>query len=174
MAINRRQFTLATAATLGAAGLSPLGHAQPTTNRRILLNSRPVGKPSVDNFRQDQAAIPSPDDGEILLRTRYLSLDPYMRGRMNAGKSYADRVELGEVMVGGTVSEVVASNNPDYTRGDLVRAFSGWQEYDVSDGQGLMKIDPRIERPSYALGVLGMPGLTAYVGLLDIGEPKPG
>jgi len=93
---------------------------------------------------------------------------------MNAGKSYADRVELGDVMVGGTVSEVVQTNHPNYAKGDLVSAFSGWQEYDVSTGQGLMKLDTRITRPSYALGVLGMPGLTAYVGLLDLGEPKPG
>lgn len=143
-------------------------------NRRILLASRPVGKPGRDNFRHDSVAIPEAGEGEILLRTRYLSLDPYMRGRMNAGKSYADRVELGDVMVGGTVSEVVESNHPQYAKGELVRAFSGWQEYDISNGQELMKLDSRITKPSYALGVLGMPGLTAYVGLLDIGEPKAG
>ena len=109
-----------------------------------------------------------------MLKTRYLSLDPYMRGRMNAGESYAARVELNEVMVGGTVSEVVKSHNPAFAKGDLVSSFSGWQEYAKSDGSGITKLDPRITHPSYALGILGMPGLTAYVGLLDIGEPKPG
>jgi hypothetical protein len=93
---------------------------------------------------------------------------------MNAGESYADRVELGEVMVGGTVSEVVSSKHPAFATGDLVMAYAGWQDYALSDGSDLMKIDPRISPSSYALGVLGMPGLTAYVGLLDIGEPKPG
>ena len=174
MAMNRRQFSLASAAALGAAGVKPLAAAEPAVNRRIVLASRPQGKPGLDNFRQESAAIPRAGEGEMLLRTRYLSLDPYMRGRMNAGKSYADRVELGDVMVGGTVSEVVESHHPNYAKGELVRAFSGWQDYALSNGQGLMKIDPRISRPSYALGVLGMPGLTAYVGLLDIGEPKAG
>ncbi|MEH6585910.1 MAG: NADP-dependent oxidoreductase [Halioglobus sp.] len=143
-------------------------------NRRILLASRPVGKPSTENFRQDSVLMPEAGEGEILLRTRYLSLDPYMRGRMNAGESYADRVELGDVMVGGTVSEVVASNHPKYAKGELVSAFSGWQEYAISNGRELMKLDSRIPKPSYALGVLGMPGLTAYVGLLDLGQPKAG
>ena len=174
MAMNRRQFSLASAAALGAAGVKPLAAAEPAVNRRIVLASRPQGKPGLDNFRQESAAIPRAGEGEMLLRTRYLSLDPYMRGRMNSGKSYADRVELGDVMVGGTVSEVVESHHPNYAKGELVRAFSGWQDYALSNGQGLMKIDPRISRPSYALGVLGMPGLTAYVGLLDIGEPKAG
>jgi NADPH-dependent curcumin reductase len=174
MAMNRRQFSLASVAAIGAAGVNPLAAAEPAVNRRIVLASRPQGKPGLDNFRQESAAIPKAGEGEMLLRTRYLSLDPYMRGRMNAGKSYADRVELGDVMVGGTVSEVVESHHPNYAKGELVRAFSGWQDYALSNGQGLMKIDPRISRPSYALGVLGMPGLTAYVGLLDIGEPKAG
>ncbi|EEB78937.1 oxidoreductase, zinc-binding dehydrogenase family [marine gamma proteobacterium HTCC2148] len=174
MSMSRRQFSMASVAALGAVGINPLAAAEPAVNRRILLASRPVGKPSTENFRQESVAIPEVGDGEVLLRTRYLSLDPYMRGRMNAGKSYADRVELGDVMVGGTVSEVVQTNHPNYAKGDLVNAFSGWQEYDVSTGQGLMKLDTRIARPSYALGVLGMPGLTAYVGLLDLGEPKAG
>jgi NADPH-dependent curcumin reductase len=118
--------------------------------------------------------LPQPGDGEVLLQTRFLSLDPYMRGRMNAGKSYAAGVELGDVMVGGTVSEVVNSRNSAFAKGDLVTAYSGWQDYALSDGSDLMKLDPRITQPSWALGVLGMPGLTAYVGLLDIGEPKAG
>ena len=103
-----------------------------------------------------------------------MSVDPYMRGRMNAGKSYADRVELDQVMVGGTVSRVVKSTNPKLPEGMLVSAYSGWQEYQVTDGRGVTLLDPRIQPPSYGLGVLGMPGLTAYVGLLDIGQPKAG
>ncbi|MDX1736572.1 MAG: NADP-dependent oxidoreductase, partial [Halioglobus sp.] len=172
--VSRREFTLASLGTLGALGLGSISFAAGEVNRRIVLASRPVGKPTLDNFRLEEVSVPEPGAGQILLRTRYLSLDPYMRGRMNAGKSYADRVELDDVMVGGTVSEVVASNNPRFAVGELVSAFAGWQDYMVSNGAGLMKVDARITRPSYALGVLGMPGLTAYVGLLDIGEPKEG
>ena len=176
MTVTRRDFTLASLGTLGALSLSttPSLAGQATENHRIVLASRPKGKPGVDNFRIETGAIPSLGDGELLLKTRYLSLDPYMRGRMNAGESYAARVELNEVMVGGTVSEVVKSHNPAFAKGDLVSSFSGWQEYAKSDGSGITKLDPRITHPSYALGILGMPGLTAYVGLLDIGEPKPG
>ena len=104
MAMSRRQFSVASVAALGVVGLNPLATAEPAMNRRILLVSRPVGSPGTENFRQESVPIPKAGEGEILLRTRYLSLDPYMRGRMNAGKSYADRVELGDVMVGGTVS----------------------------------------------------------------------
>ena len=176
MPISRREFTAASIASV-AASITATGGAlaaQPEVNRRIVLASRPSGQPAVDNFRLEETPVPEVGQGQILLRTRYLSLDPYMRGRMNAGKSYADRVELGEVMVGGTVSEVVASRHPDYTAGELVSANAGWQDYAVSDGAGLMRVDPRISPPSYALGVMGMPGLTAYVGLLDIGQPKAG
>jgi hypothetical protein len=173
MTLNRRTFTLASAGALVAA-MAPGTLAQAQDNRRFVLASRPSGKPSADNFRLERSAIPTPIDGQVLLRTRYLSLDPYMRGRMNAGESYADRVELGDVMVGGTVSEVVQSRNSRFKEGDLVSAFAGWQDYTVSNGAGLIPVDPRIPRPSYALGVLGMPGLTAYVGLLDIGQPKAG
>lgn len=174
MGLNRREFTLASLSALAAMGMNPVSAAQPTVNRRIVLASRPIGKPSVDNFRLEESPVPQPGEGQVLLRTRYLSLDPYMRGRMNAGESYAARVELDEVMVGGTVSEVVASNNPKFAVGELVSSFAGWQDYVVSSGLGLRKVDERIARPSYALGVLGMPGLTAYAGLLDIGEPKAG
>lgn len=173
MTLNRRTFTLASAGLLAAA-MTPAAFAQAQENRRFVLASRPAGKPGVENFRLERVAVPQPAEGQLLLRTRYLSLDPYMRGRMNAGKSYADRVELGDVMVGGTVSEVVQSRNPRFKQGDLVSAFAGWQDYAVSDGTGLMPVDPRIPRPSYALGILGMPGLTAYVGLLDIGQPQAG
>jgi len=155
-------------------GLGSAHAAQDDVNRRVVLASRPAGKPSTDNFRLEEVPRPQPAEGELLLRTRYLSLDPYMRGRMSDGPSYAPPVALGAVMVGGTVSEVVSSRNPKFSAGELVNGFSGWQEYAVSNGNDLMKIDPRISRPSYALGVLGMPGLTAYVGLLDIGEPAPG
>jgi hypothetical protein len=174
MTLNRRDFALASLGAITAAGLSPSLAASPAVNRRIVLASRPEGKPTLDNFRLEEAPVPQADDGQVLLQTRYLSLDPYMRGRMNAGKSYAERVELGQAMVGGTVSEVVATRNANFAKGELVTAYAGWQDYALSDGTGLTKLDPRIKPPSYALGVLGMPGLTAYVGLLDIGQPAAG
>ena len=174
MAMNRRDFTLSSMAALGAVATQGTLASEAQTNRRIVLASRPTGKPTVENFRIEATPIPALADGQMLLKTRYLSLDPYMRGRMNAGDSYAARVELNDVMVGGTVSEVADSRNPAFKQGDLVSSYSGWQEYQVSDGSGIRALDPRIQPPSYALGVLGMPGLTAYVGLLDIGEPKPG
>lgn len=174
MDLKRRDFTLASLTTLGAMALNPARAAEPQVNRRIVLASRPVGKPGLDNFRLEESPVPQPGDGQVLLQTRYLSLDPYMRGRMNAAKSYAPAVELGEVMVGGTVSQVVASRNADFAKGDMVSAYAGWQDYALSSGADLMKLDPRIGQPSYALGILGMPGLTAYVGLLDIGQPKAG
>ena len=174
MPIDRRTFTLASAATLGAMALSPLARAATRKNKRIVLASRPMGKPTIGNFRIEEVPVPALGAGQILLKTKFLSLDPYMRGRMNAGQSYADRVELNDVMVGGTVSEVVESRNGAFEEGDLVTSYSGWQSYQVSSGYGIRKIDPRITRPSYTLGVLGMPGLAAYVGLMDIGEPKAG
>ena len=174
MNFTRRNFGLSSLGALGAMALNPVTIAEEAVNRRIVLASRPVGKPTVDNFRLETGAIPQPADGEVLLQTQFLSLDPYMRGRMNAGKSYADRVELEDVMVGGTVSRVVTSRNTNFAPGELVTAYSGWQDYALSNGGDLMKVDPRITQPSFALGVLGMPGLTAYVGLLDIGQPKAG
>lgn len=174
MPVDRRTFNLASVSALGAMALSPYAIAATGKNKRIVLASRPIGKPTVDNFRIEEVAIPALADGQVLLKTKFLSLDPYMRGRMNAGKSYAAGVELNDVMVGGTVSEVVESRNSAFRIGDLVTSFSGWQSYEVSSGQGIRKLDPRITNPSYALGVLGMPGLTAYIGLMDIGEPKAG
>lgn len=174
MNFTRRNFSLSSLGAMGAMALNPVAMAEEAVNRRIVLASRPVGKPTVDNFRLETDAIPQAGDGEVLLQTQFLSLDPYMRGRMNAGKSYADRVELEDVMVGGTISRVVTSRNTKFAQGELVTAYSGWQDYALSDGSGLMKVDPRITHPSFALGVLGMPGLTAYVGLLDIGQPKAG
>ena len=144
------------------------------TNRKIVLASRPEGAPQPSNFRLEQSPAPEPRDGQVLLHTLWLSLDPYMRGRMSAARSYAKPVEVGEPMVGGTVNEVVASKHPDFKPGDIVLGYAGWQDYAVSDGAGLRKLDPRRAPISTALGVLGMPGMTAYTGLLTIGQPKPG
>ena len=152
----------------------------PTTNRRVLLRSRPVGEPKPTDFQMVDAPLPTPGDGEILCRTIWLSLDPYMRGRMNDVKSYSTPVELGQPMVGGTVSEVVESRHPGFKAGDFVLGYGGWQTYHVaragaSPGPfGPLNLDPKAARISTALGVLGMPGMTAYVGLLDLGQPKPG
>jgi NADPH-dependent curcumin reductase CurA len=143
-------------------------------NHSIVLQSRPVGAPTADNFRVEQRTMAAPAIGQVLLRTLYLSLDPYMRGRMNDGPSYVPPIELDAVMGGGTVARVEASQHPDFKPGDLVLGYSGWQQYDLSDGTGLTKLDPNMAQPSLALGVLGMPGFTAYVGLLDIGQPKAG
>ncbi len=143
-------------------------------NRRIVLNSRPSGAPSADNFRLEELAVPVPSAGEMLLRTLYLSLDPYMRGRMGDAPSYAPPVAVGDVMVGSTVARVEASRNPYYLPGDVVLGYSGWQDYALSDGTGLTKLDALIPHPTLSLGVLGMPGFTGYMGLLDIGHPKVG
>ena len=143
-------------------------------NRQILLHARPDGFPSEADFRMVEAPAPEPAAGEMLVRTVYLSLDPYMRGRMNAGPSYAAPVELGDVMTGGTVGQVAASRHGEYAEGDLVLAGAGWQEYGLSDGRGVRKLDPAAAPISTALGVLGMPGLTAYVGLLEVGGLKDG
>jgi NADPH-dependent curcumin reductase CurA len=143
-------------------------------NRQILLKSRPEGTPTLDNFELAQSPVPEPGDGEVLMRTRYLSLDPYMRGRMSAAKSYAKPVDVGAPMVGGTVSEIVASLHPKFAAGDIVMGYGGWQDYAVSNGAGLRKLDPAAAPVSTALGVLGMPGMTAYAGLIEIGQPKPG
>lgn len=143
-------------------------------NRRILLKNRPTGLPSTSDFELVEGPVPEPGEGEVLTRTLFLSLDPYMRGRMSAAKSYAKPVELGEVMTGGTVGEVVASRHESFAPGDIVVGQGGWQDYAVLPGALLRKLDPRLSPVSTALGILGMPGMTAYVGLLDIGRPKPG
>jgi NADPH-dependent curcumin reductase CurA len=143
-------------------------------NLQIVLASRPVGRPSPDNFQFVQAPVPSPGDGQVLLRIRYLSLDPYMRGRMSAAKSYAAAVEIGQVMEGGTVAEVLESRHPDYAAGDVVLSYSGWQSYALSDGTDLRRLDSQQAPVTTALGVLGMPGFTAYAGLLTLGQPKAG
>jgi len=143
-------------------------------NRRIVLASRPVGEPKPTDFRLESAPAPEPGPGQVLLRTLWLSLDPYMRGRMSDAKSYAKPVGIGEVMTGGIVGEVVRSNDPKFAPGDLALGMGGWQEYAVLDGRELRKVDPAVAPPSTALGVLGMPGMTAYTGLLNIGQPKSG
>ncbi len=144
-------------------------------NTRIVLAARPQGEPVADDFRIEQAPIAAPADGQVLLRNRYLSLDPYMRGRMNAGRSYAKPVEIGDVMEGGTVSEVIDSRHPGLQVGDLVLAHGGWQTHAIADGRTLKrKLDTRIAPLTTALGVYGMPGFTAYVGLHEIGQPKAG
>ncbi|MBD9643071.1 MULTISPECIES: NADP-dependent oxidoreductase [Pantoea] len=142
-------------------------------NQAWLLASRPHGEPVKENFRLVEQPIPDVKDGQILLRTLYLSLDPYMRGRMDDSKSYAAPAELDQPMVGGTVSEVVESKHADFQQGDVVLAQSGWQSYAVSDGNGVAKLGD-LPHPSWALGILGMPGFTAYMGLMDIGQPKQG
>ena len=144
------------------------------TTTRIVLASRPTGRPTPDNFRLEQAPVAAPGEGEVLLKTLYLSLDPYMRGRMSAAKSYSAPVEIGNVMEGGTVSEVVESRDPAFKPGDVLLSFSGWQTHALANGKTLRKLDPEAAPVSTALGVRGMPGFTAYSGLLTIGQPKPG
>jgi NADPH-dependent curcumin reductase CurA len=143
-------------------------------NLQVVLASRPTGRPSHENFEIVRTPIPAPGEGQVLLRIRYLSLDPYMRGRMSAAKSYAAAVEIGQVMEGGTVGEVLESRHPDYKPGDVVLSHSGWQSYAVADAKALRKLDPNQAPVTAALGVLGMPGFTAYAGLLTIGRPKAG
>ncbi len=143
-------------------------------NHQIRLKSRPVGTPGPANFEPFDGPMPVVSDGEVLRRTIYLSLDPYMRGRMSDAPSYAPPVNVGDVMGGHTVSEVVESRHTAFNAGDIVTGYDGWQQYAVSNGKDLRKLDPKGLPISTAIGVLGMPGLTAYVGLLDIGQPKPG
>lgn len=143
-------------------------------NRKFVLNSRPHGAPVPGNFRLENTPVPIPGHRQVLLRTVYLSLDPYMRGRMNDAPSYTPPAALGEVLVGGTVSRVRESRHPDFLPGDWVVSYNGWQDYSLSDGTGLIPLGKQPDHPSLALGVLGMPGFTAYMGLLDIGQPQPG
>jgi len=142
--------------------------------RQIVLAARPQGRPKPSDFRLEETAIPTPSDGQILLRVQYLSLDPYMRGRMDDRKSYATPVPLGGVMQGESVATVIASKHPAYSEGDIVLAHTGWRTYALSDRVDLRKLDPAVAPVTTGLGVLGMPGFTAYGGLRVIGKPKPG
>ena len=147
------------------------------TNKQILLASRPEGEPTVANFKLHETAVPEIGDGQVLVRHHYLSLDPYMRGRMNEGKSYAEPQPLNEVMVGGTVGEVMASRNPKFNVGDSVVGRGGWQQYSVvgaSEAAALRTVDPQHIALSAYLGAVGMPGVTAWYGLVRICAPKPG
>jgi NADPH-dependent curcumin reductase CurA len=148
--------------------------AEAIQNRRIVLASRPKGKPVAANFRTETQALPALEDGQVLLRTLWLSLDPYMRGRMSDAPSYAPPVELNDVMTAGAVSRVEQSRHPKFQKGDLVVGATGWQTHAISDGTGLVPLPADIPEPSMALGVLGMPGMTAYMGLTHIGQPKEG
>ena len=143
-------------------------------NRRVVLAQRPNGLPDKSTLKLETTVLPQAGPGEMLLRTSYLSLDPYMRGRMNDTKSYAEPVKLGEVMTGQVIAQVVDTNCDGFEAGDYVLAGSGWQDYAVSDGVGIRNLGKSPENPSWFLGILGMPGYTAYAGLLKIGEPKPG
>ncbi|WMS41963.1 NADP-dependent oxidoreductase [Acuticoccus sp. MNP-M23] len=145
-----------------------------TQNRKFVLAQRPKGEPDDSTLRLETEAVPAAGAGQMLLRNKYLSLDPYMRGRMSDAPSYAAPVAIGEVMVGGTVAEVVTSNVVGFSEGDWVVAFGGWQDYALSDGTGVINMGRTPENPSWALGVLGMPGLTAWAGLTQIGVPKEG
>jgi NADPH-dependent curcumin reductase CurA len=143
-------------------------------NHQIRLKSRPVGMPTPADFEAVDAPMPTLQDGDVLRRSIFLSLDPYMRGRMSDAPSYAAPVNLGAVMCGHTVSRVVESRDPTFVPGDIVAGYDGWQEYAAGPGRDLRKLDPAGPPISTAIGVLGMPGFTAYVGLVDVGQPKAG
>jgi len=143
-------------------------------NRQLVLAERPKGPPTANTLSLKESEVPTASDGQMLLRTEFLSLDPYMRGRMSAAPSYAAPVEIGEVMVGGTVAEVVESTVEGFSAGDFVMSFNGWQDYALSDGKGVTNMGKSPENPSWALGIMGMPGFTAWAGLTHIGEPKEG
>jgi NADPH-dependent curcumin reductase len=145
-----------------------------TTARQIVLAARPHGKPKLTDFRLEEVTIPAPNPGQILLGVQYLSLDPYMRGRMDDQKSYAKPLQLGDVMTGETVARVIASKRPDYKEGDVVLAPTGWRTHALSESAGLRKLDPKFAPVTTGLGVLGMPGFTAYIGLHLIGKPQAG
>ena len=148
-----------------------MGHG---VNREIRLAARPVGFPKESDFELAETPIPAPGDGEILVRNVYISVDPYMRSRMNDTKSYVPSFQIGEPLTGGAVGQVLESKNDAVAAGDWVNTMMGWREYYVADGAAVMKIDPALAPVSKALGVLGLTGWTAYVGLLDLGQPKEG
>jgi NADPH-dependent curcumin reductase len=145
-----------------------------TMARQIVLATRPHGKPKLTDFRLEETAIPTPNSEQVLLGVQYLSLDPYMRGRMDDRKSYSKPLQLGDVMTGETVARVIASNRPEYSEGDIVLAPTGWCTHALSDSAGLRKLDPAFAPVTTGLSVLGMPGFTAYSGLHLIGKPRAG
>ena len=143
-------------------------------NKEIRFASRPSGMPTLDNFNTVDADVPQLNDGEVFVRTLYISVDPYLRGRMREGRSYVAPFEIGQVIVSGVIGKVVESRAPEFKQGDLVTSILGWRLYNLAKGTELRKIDPRVAPVTTWLGVLGMPGLTAYFGLLDIGQPREG
>src|SRR5277367_5435511 len=145
-----------------------------TKARQIVLAARPLGKPRLTDFRLEETAIPTPRHGQVLLRAQYLSLDPYMRSRMDDRESYQPPTPLGGVMPGESVAIVVASRHPSYSEGDVVLAHTGWRTHALSDRADLRKLDSAIAPVTTGLGVLGMPGFTAYAGLRVIGQPAAG
>jgi NADPH-dependent curcumin reductase CurA len=145
-----------------------------SSGRQIVLAARPKGKPELTDFRLEATAIPTPAAGQLLLGVQYLSLDPYMRGRMNDAKSYAAPLQIGDVMAGEAVAHVLVSNRIEYVKGDVILARTGWRTHALSDGTGLRKLDPAAAPVTTGLGVLGMPGFTVYSGLRVIGKPQPG
>lgn len=142
--------------------------------KRVALAARPNGVPKPSDFKVEEMSIPKPGRDEFLVKNLFLSVDPYMRGRMNGVTTYAKGVDLGETMVGGGIGQVTESNHPDFAVGDIVNSSFGWQTHAISDGTGARKVDPELAPISTALGVLGMPGLTAYFGLLDVSTPVAG
>ena len=142
--------------------------------KRVALAARPNGVPKPSDFKVEEMSIPKPGRDEFLVKNLFLSVDPYMRGRMNGVTTYAKGVDLGETMVGGGIGQVTESNHPDFAVGDIVNSSFGWQTHAISDGTGARKVDPELAPISTALGVLGMPGLTAYFGLLDVSPPVAG
>ncbi len=143
-------------------------------NRQFKLAARPVGMPKESDFTLVEAPMPAPADGQVLVKTSYLSVDPYMRGRITGVKTYAEPVNIGDVMQGGTVGQVIESKAPGLAAGDFVAGFWGWQEYAVVVAKTLQKLDSKLAPAQTALGVLGMPGMTAYFGFLEICKPKAG
>jgi NADPH-dependent curcumin reductase CurA len=159
---------------VSSRALSAEGDTMPETNRQVLLKRRPNGMPMPEDFAIVDSPLPEPGDGQVLLRGIYLSLDPYMRGRISGQRSYAKPTEIGEVIEGRVVGRVLRSRHPDFGEGDFASGGYGWQTHSAVDGKGLTKLDPAAAPLSTALGILGMPGLTAYVGLKTIGQPKAG
>jgi NADPH-dependent curcumin reductase CurA len=145
-----------------------------TSNKQIRLTSRPSGWVTADNFSLTEEAVPEIEPGQLLIRNLYLSVDPYMRGRMDDAKSYMPPFQIGEVLQAEVVGEVIASRNDDYVEGDIVDGMLGWENYSLSDGNGLRKVERGSAPLSYHLGILGTPGMTAYIGLHTIGKVQPG